>query len=99
MTIFKLFIRSVTEYCSVVFHASLTQDQSKKIETIQSTSLKVILADEYEDYQSSLQKLSLSSLFERREKRMMTFALRCTEDRFNKSMFPSNAKPIGGEKY
>ena len=99
VTIYKLFIRSVTEYCSVVFHTSLTQDQRRRLETIQSTSLKLILADEYKDYESALQKCSLSSLFERREKRMQTFALRCTEDKFNKSLFPINEKPIGGEKY
>ena len=31
LTIYKLFIRSVTEYCSVVFHSSLTQKQEQKI--------------------------------------------------------------------
>ena len=99
MTIYKLFIRSVTEYCSVVFHSSLTQDQQKKLETIQSTSMKIILAHEYEDYESSLKKLSLCTLFERRKRHMLQFSLRCTEDKFNKNMFPLNDRPIGGEKY
>ena len=35
ITIYILFIRSLTEYCSVVFHSSLTVRQSDKIETIQ----------------------------------------------------------------
>ena len=33
--IYILFIRSVTEYCSVAFHSSLTLEQSNKLETIQ----------------------------------------------------------------
>ena len=34
ITIYKLFIRSVTEYCNVVFHSSLTQELTGKIENI-----------------------------------------------------------------
>ena len=48
LNIYILFIRSVTEYCSVLFHSSLTQAQSNKVEKIQKTCLKVILGDEYE---------------------------------------------------
>ena len=33
--IYILFIRSVTEYCSVVFHSRLTVEQSQKLENIQ----------------------------------------------------------------
>ena len=47
--IYKLFIRSIPEYCSAVFHSSLTQQQVKKIEAIQSTSLKIILETDYRD--------------------------------------------------
>ena len=43
LTINILFIRSVAEYCAVVFHASLTQEETRKIEMIQKTSLRVIL--------------------------------------------------------
>ena len=49
LTIYILFIRSVTEYCSVLFHSSLTQGQANKIEKIQKTCLKVILGDDYQD--------------------------------------------------
>ena len=46
ISVYKMFIRCIPEYCSVTFHKSLTQDQSAKLETIQSTSLKIILAEE-----------------------------------------------------
>ena len=45
LTIYKLFIRSVCEYCSVVYHTSLTQELIDKLEAIQSTALKIILAE------------------------------------------------------
>ena len=35
LDIYILFIRSVTEYCAVVFHSSLTIEQSNKLEMIQ----------------------------------------------------------------
>ena len=61
VNIYVLFIRSVAEYCSVSFHSSLTQEQSRKLEGIQRTCLKVILGDEYESYQTALKTLGLES--------------------------------------
>jgi len=36
INIYKLFIRCIPEYCSTVFHSSLSEELSSKIETIQS---------------------------------------------------------------
>ena len=47
--IYILFIRSVTEYCAVAFHSTLTIEESHKLERIQKTSLKVILGVMYVD--------------------------------------------------
>ena len=44
----KLYIRSIVEYCSVVWHSSLTEELSYKLEMIQQTCLRVILGDMYE---------------------------------------------------
>ena len=43
LEVYKLFIRSIIEYCSVVYHSRLTEEQSNKIERIQKTCLRVIL--------------------------------------------------------
>ena len=99
LDIYKLFIRSVAEYCSVVFHTSLTQKQCKKIESIQSTSLKIILGDDYINYENSLKITSLSSLYNRRSERMTKFAIRCVQDKFNKHIFPLNENPKNKEVY
>ena len=45
LEIYQLFIRSCAEYCSVAFHSSLTDTQSRSLERLQSTCLKVILQD------------------------------------------------------
>ena len=47
LDVYVLYIRSVTEYCSTVFHSRLTDADSDKLERIQKTCLKVILGDMY----------------------------------------------------
>ena len=75
--IYVLFIRSITEYCLVAFHSSLTVEQANDIERIQKTSLKVILGELYIDYQAALEMCGLQTLYERREERCLEFALKC----------------------
>ena len=41
--IYSLIVQSSTEYCSVAWHDSLTQQQSKAIERLQHVALKIIL--------------------------------------------------------
>ena len=97
--IYKLFIRSVCEYSSAVFHTSLSLELSEKIEAIQKTVLKIILAAKYVDYQTSLQYFSIDTLYQRRANHMEQFAIKCTEDQFNPSMFPKNQNVRGKEVF
>ena len=86
--IYVLFVRSVAEYCSVSFHSSLTQEQSRKLEGIQRTCLKVILGEKYENYQTALEYLGLESLEVRRKQRCLDFALKCIKHPRNHRLFP-----------
>ena len=95
LDIYILFIRSVTEYCSVSFHSSLTQEQSKKLEIIQKTVLKVILGDMYIGYTAALEMCGLETLYARRQKRCLDFALKCIKHPRNKRLFPPN--PVNNE--
>ena len=90
LDIYILFIRSVTEYCAVVFHSRLTQEDSLKIERIQKTCLKVILGELYIDYPSALEMCGLLTLSERRENRCLDFATKCLKHPRNKRIFPQN---------
>ena len=96
LTIYKLFIRSICEYCSVVYHTSLTKELSDKIEAIQSTALKIILAERYVDYKNSLIYFKMECLSQRRQSHMERFDVKCTKDTFNQSLFPRNQNE--GEK-
>ena len=90
LDIYILFIRSVTEYCAVAFHSSLTQQQSDKLEKIQKTCLKVILGDMYVSYTAALEMCGLQTLYERRLKRCLDFSLKCVKHPRNRRMFPLN---------
>ena len=88
--IYKLYIRSLTEYCATAFHSSLTLEQSTDLERIQKTCLRVILGDNYVSYTAALEMTGLSPLNERREKRCLEFALRSVKHPINKRIFPLN---------
>jgi hypothetical protein len=88
--IYSLFVRSIAEYCTTVFHSSLTNKLSRKLESIQKTCLRVILGDMYVSYEAALEMSGLDSLEERREKRSLSFAKKCTKHPTNHTMFPPN---------
>ena len=90
LDIYILFIRSVTEYCSIVFHSRLTKDDSLKLERIQKTCLKVILGEDYLDYSTALELCGLQSLSERRDKRCLDFSVKALKHPKNSRMFPIN---------
>ena len=88
--LYCIYIRSLTEYCSTVFHSSLTLKLQNKLEAIQKTCLRVILGVMYVDYTSALEMCGLKSLHMRREHRSIQFALKCTKHQLNQRIFPLN---------
>ena len=88
LDIYVLFIRSVTEYCAVAFHSSLTIEQNNKLEQIQKTCLRVILGDMYTSYSGALEQTGLKLLSERRADRCLDFAKKCIKHPKNKRLFP-----------
>ena len=88
LDIYVLHIRSVAEYCSVVFHSRLTEEQSMKLERIQRTCLKVILSEMYINYESALEMTGLDTLRNRREKRCLNFSLKSAKHDRNQRSFP-----------
>ena len=88
LEVYVLFIRSLTEYCSVVWHSSLTEELTNSLERVQKTCLKVILGDQYLGYQSALKMCNLKSLHDRREDRCLNFAVRCLKHPLNNRLFP-----------
>jgi hypothetical protein len=98
INIYCLFVRSSAEYCSVVWHENLTQEQSHAIERIQVVALKIILGkdcprkeDGHCDYLQVLQVCNLDSLLDRRKKRMLNFGKKCIKHHSLSRLFPLNA--------
>ena len=92
--IYILYIRSVLEYCSVLWHSTLTGDQSQNLEKVQKTCLKVILGSQYENYTIALDTCGLQLLSERREHRCLKFGLKCLLHPVHHRMFPVNSQVL-----
>ena len=90
--VYVLYIRSLTEYCSVAFHPSLSNEQSNKLERIQKTCLKVILGEMYIGYEVALEMTGLETLFDRRLKRCLDFSMKCANHVRNNRLFPLNTQ-------
>ena len=97
--IYILYIRSVLEYCSVVWHSTLTEDQSSNLEKVQKVSLKIILGEDYTTYNSALKNCGLEDLKSRREKRCLDFALKCLVHPRHAHMFPLNPNTIKSTRW
>ena len=67
LNIYILFIRSVVESSSVVWHSSLTLGQEMEIERVQKVALRIILKEGYDNYEDALALCSLSTLADRRQ--------------------------------
>ena len=91
LDVYILFIRSVVEYCTVVWHSSITIELIKRIEMVQKTCLRVILGDSYISYGAALEMCNLDTLFDRREARCLTFAKKCLKHPVHRRMFPLNS--------
>ena len=74
----------------VVWHASLTQQQTENLERVQRVALRIILKDQYESYDQALKSVELETLSERREQLSLKFAKSCLKNENNEYMFPLN---------
>ena len=100
--IYTLYIRSLTEQSSVVWHSSITKGEQKDIERIQKIALRIILGQDYSSYANSLKITGLDTLKARRTKLCLNFAKKCVKNDSISWMFPpnlSNVETRNQEKY
>ena len=88
--IYKTFIRCNLEFSSSVWHSSLTHENKQDLERVQKSALKVILRNEYINYENALKLSGLQSLHERREIMSLKFAKNCLKDNFFSKLFPKH---------
>ena len=93
LDIYILYVRSILEYCSVVWHSTLTVQQSDDIENVQKLCLKVILGSAYNGYDNALQMCSMERLIMRREARCLKYGLKSLIHPVHCKQFPVNPSP------
>ena len=99
LRVYKSTILPCHDYCSSVFHSSLTLSQTIVLERLQAKALKAIYGNE-PSYRELMEKADLTTLRARREDREIRFAEKCvTSPRFSK-WFPlrgeTNTRNSGG---
>ena len=90
--IYILFVRSVLEQSSVVWHSGITVEQRQNLERVQKSALRIIMKNKYTTYKDALKYLGLETLEDRRRMLCLNFAKRCVENPKLKHMFPKVEK-------
>ena len=87
-------MRSILEQSCVVWHSSLTQENSEDLERIQKAAIRIINGKHYENYEEALEKADLESLEKRREQLSKQFAKKSmnSENIRANDMFPEKQK-------
>ena len=94
LDIYVLKIRSVLEYCCVVWHSRLTS-----LERVQKTCLRIVLGEEYNGYEDALNRFNLETLFDRRETRCLSFVKKCLKHPKHSKLFPKMRNSHFKEQY
>ena len=90
--IYFLFINSLLEQSSEVWHSSLTKENIQDLERVQKSALRIILKNRYKSYKNALNILEIDKLSDRREKLCLQFAKKCLKHPKLKQIFPLNDK-------
>ena len=88
--LFKSQVRGILEYCSTVWHSSLTEADCGDIERVQKAALRLIMGDKYLGYEHALEHMNLDSLKERRVKMALSFAKKALKLENFSRFFPLN---------
>ena len=90
VTIYVSYIRSLLEQSCTVWHSGLTVENCQDLERVQKSALRLILKDDYHNYEQALETLMLAKLSERREKWCLKFAKNCVKNDLTSDLFPLN---------
>jgi hypothetical protein len=86
--VYYLFLRCMVEYCCVVWHSSITEEERTSIECVQKTALRIILKEDYVDYSSALELTGLESLDKHLTQLPFNFAKKCLKSDKTSDLFP-----------
>ena len=75
--LWTIYCRSVLEQSAVVWSSPLTEENKMDLERTQKIFAKIILKNQYSNYNEALLKLNLQSLEDRRNELSLKFAKNC----------------------
>ena len=87
-TLYTWFIRSSLEYAAPVWHPGLTSEQHARLEGIQKRCFRIILGNNYIDYQTALTTLKTTTLFSRREQLLVKFGHNILKSERHRHLLP-----------
>ena len=73
-----------------MWHSSLTKENREDLERVQKAALKVILKEDYSNYEDALKQTHMESLHERRETIALRFTKNCLRSENLSKLFPVN---------
>ena len=74
VTVYKGYIRPLLEYSDVIWHSSLTSNQTHQLERVQKRALRIILGTDYISYANALDVCDVDRLSAQREQHSLKFA-------------------------
>ena len=83
-------IISVNKPSCVVWATSLTLEDDRKIERVQKIALRIILRENYLNYENACNVTGLPTLRDRRMGLCLRFATKCTKSENTTQIFPLN---------
>ena len=104
--IYKTVVRPVFDYCAVVYHPLLNDDQDQLLDRLQRQALKIIYGRDM-TYTEMKKKAGITTLRQRRVELSDKFASKCVDSSRFSEWFPlratgrsrSGSRSRGGEKY
>ena len=97
--IYKLFCRSVVEYCAPVWSGSLSKRNSQDIERVQKNAFRIIFGLAYSSYDDLLDEIEESTLNQRRDDLSLKFAKKCVKSSKFSNWFPNGVQTRGGSHF
>ena len=89
VSVYCTLLRPVIEFCNVIYHSMLTEDQNIEIERLQKMSLRVIFGFNL-SYTELLKRANIVTLEDRRKEAFLKFSRSCIKNERYCEWFPLN---------
>ena len=93
-TLYTWFIRTSLEYATPVWHPGISTKHSLTLERIQKRCFRVILGNQYTDYDSAMTRFNTTTLEKRRIKLCYKFAKSVLKSPRHRHLFPPSFRDV-----